>query len=331
MKKIPIRVVSTQDPNDLYIRFFPTDICNFDCSYCFPDSHPGKNRYPKDIDLIIKNFIALFDFYKTHYNKQLFRLNIAGGGEPTLWPHLEKFCKEIKEKHNVYITLTSNSSRSLRWWKENVQYFDDIILSCHNEFVDIDHYVDVADLCFESGLKVVALMLMDAQAWDKCMGYVDKMQQSKYPWFMECKAIVDTDIHGMGTYTDEQLEFLKSGIKRIPDGEWMIKHIDDIRVHESVVLFGDGTAWPARQNDLIINQWVHFYNWNCNISNENIRIYHTGELSGNCGLPLFENTSWNIFTETFADEFKFDQLPPLIKCPKVMCTCQSDTHISKFK
>lgn len=331
MKKIPIRVVSTQSPSELFIRFCPTDICNFDCSYCFPDSHPGKYRYPKDLDLVVKNFSALFNFYKSYYNKTLFRLNIVGGGEPTLWPHLEEFCRQIKEQHNVYITITTNGSRSLRWWQENLTYFDDVTLSCHHEFVDLDHYINVADLCFESGLKVVSLMLMDAQAWNKCISYVERMKQSKYPWFMECKAIVDTEVHGMGAYTEEQLEYLKSGIKRIPDGDWLIKHLDDIRVHESVVLFEDGSAWPSRQNDLIVNQWNNFYNWNCNISNEHIAIHYDGFLLSNCGLPLFENKTWNIFSETFSNEFGFDHKPPLLKCPKIICNCQTDTHISKFK
>ena len=61
MKKIPIKIISTQEPDVLHVRFIPTDICNFNCSYCFPGSgNVNKFRYPKNIDTVIKNFRILF-------------------------------------------------------------------------------------------------------------------------------------------------------------------------------------------------------------------------------------------------------------------------------
>ena len=78
--RIPIKIVSTQESNLLQIRFFPTDICNFNCSYCFPGSHNEKYRYPKNVDTVIKNFRKLFDLYTTNLGKTRFHLLIAGGG-----------------------------------------------------------------------------------------------------------------------------------------------------------------------------------------------------------------------------------------------------------
>ena len=202
MKKIPIKVISTQDQDILQIRFFPTDICNFSCSYCFPGSgNINKYRYPKNIDTVVKNFRTLFDSYTEKLNKTKFHLIIVGGGEPTMWPHIEQFCKEIKETHNVNINIISNGSRTIRWWGENSKYFDSVTLSCHHEFVDIDHYINVADLLFSKGVKVNALMIMDAKAWDKCVGYVDRMKNSKESWFIEAKAVVDAPGQGMDIYT----------------------------------------------------------------------------------------------------------------------------------
>ena len=92
MKEL-IKIITTQEPNLLDIRFWPTDICNYNCAYCFPGSVTNKLRYPKNIDTVIKNFRILFNSYIQKHNKTKFKINIVGGGEPTLWPYFAQFCK----------------------------------------------------------------------------------------------------------------------------------------------------------------------------------------------------------------------------------------------
>jgi organic radical activating enzyme len=319
MKKIPIRIVSTQESSTLQVRFWPTDICNFNCSYCFPGAHDNKFRYPQDTNLVLSSFRKLFDFYKTQ-GKTKFHLTISGGGEPTLWPELQVFCNEIRKTHNVYITLVSNGSRTVRWWEENTQVFDDVVLSCHNEYVDIDHHIIVADLLFEAGVKVTALMLMDAKNWDKCTGYIDRMKTSKHPWFIEAKPIVDATGHGMDCYTTDQLAYIN--MKRIPDSDWIFKRLDDIKLHESITLFDDGSATANRPHEIITNKWNMFYDWNCSVGKESISITASGDVLGSCQVPVFVYPV-NIFKE----------IPVLglnnVTCPKLDCSCQPDTHITK--
>lgn len=330
MKQIPIRIISTQDPDTLYIRFFPTDICNFSCSYCFPGSgNIGKYRYPKNVDTVIKNFRILFDMYTEKLNKTKFRLSLVGGGEPTLWPGIEQFCKEIKEQHDVYITIISNSSRTLRWWEENSMFIDNVTLSCHHEFVDIDHYIDVADLLFSKDVKVTALMLMDAQNWDKCVSYIEKMKQSKYPWFIQTKEIVDAPGRGMDAYTPEQIDYINASLKRVPDSEWLLRHFDDLRTHESVVLFEDGSAFPARAHSIIVNRWNNFKGWSCNVALETLLISYDGSVTGSCQEQIFKGSNVNLFSETFEQEFKSAvEFKPII-CSLNSCSCQPETHVTK--
>ena len=200
MKKFPIRIISTQQSDTLEIRFSPTDICNFNCTYCFDGSgHIDKYRYPKDVELVIKNVRKLFDFYTTHHNKTRFVLMLTGGGEPTMWPKIEYFCRELKKSHNMYITVITNASRTIRWWEENYTCFDNAVLSCHNEFTDIAHHIAVADLLFEKGLKVTSLMVMDAKNWVRCTEMVDDMLTSKHSWYIESKPVVFADGHGTDT------------------------------------------------------------------------------------------------------------------------------------
>lgn len=329
MKKIPIKVISTQDPDTLHIRFWPTDICNFNCTYCFPGSHDAKFRYPKNVNTVVKNFRILFDLYKEKLGKTKFHLFVVGGGEPTLWPHIEQFCKEIKEQHNVYTTIITNGSRTLRWWEDNSKYFDDVVLSTHNEFVDIEHQCAVGDLLYSAGVKVTALMLMDAKHWDRCVSMVERMKQSEQPWFIEVKAVVEAPGHGMDVYTEEQLEYLQTGIKRLPDSEWLLKRLSDIRTHESVVLFDDGSALAARPHEIIVNKWNYFKGWKCNVGLETLLIKSDGTVTGSCQEPIFEGEPFSLFSETFEENFKSNIDFKPISCPLNYCGCQPETHVTK--
>jgi MoaA/NifB/PqqE/SkfB family radical SAM enzyme len=323
MKTIPIRVISTQNKSELQIRFFPTDICNFNCSYCFAGSHDNVYRYPKNLETTVKNFRKLFDKYNS---KTKFNLIIAGGGEPTMWPKLELFCKEIKKEHNVYITLVTNGSRTIRWWGDNLNAFDSVILSCHHEEVDLDHYINVADLLFDNGINVNALMLMSSKHWDKCVSYINKMKKSKHQWFIEAKPIVDTPGEGTEVYTQEQKTYIQDSIKRIPNGDYLLKRLGNMRVHESIVLFDDNTAIPAQGSTIIINDWNKFKDWKCNVGIESISIIPSGKLTSSCGIDIFDKV-YNIFDKNF----DIVSEPNQMTCTFSECSCQPDTHVSKFK
>lgn len=320
---IPIKVISTQDADLLQVRFFPTDICNFNCSYCFPGSHDNKYRYPKDTALVVTNFRKLFDLYSTKLNKTRFHLVIAGGGEPTMWPGLEQFCKEIKESHNVYITIVSNGSRSTRWWVDNSAYFDDVVLSYHHAEADVDHHCEVADLMFARGLKVTSLVLMDAKHWDKCINAVNTMRYSVHPWYIQTKEIVDAPGSDIDSYTAEQLAYVNDSMKRLPDSSWLLKRIDELKTHESIVLFDNDTAIAARPHSIITNGWNKFKGWKCNVGLQAIAIDASGEVLASCQLAVFDKL--NVFNK----DFNTSAAPAPIICSLDACSCQPDTHVTK--
>lgn len=320
MKK-PIRIIKIKEQNEIDIRFWPTDICNFNCSYCFPDSHPGKFRYPPDKDLVVRNFRKLFNFYPLG---SIFNLNISGGGEPTLWPSLESFCEEIKQEHSVKISLVSNGSRTLRWWSDNSKFFDDVVLSYHHEFTDIEHFIKVADFLFESGIKVTAAVLMDAKNWDLCLNAIEKMKTSSQPWIIQTKEVVFSPGNDINSYSSEQLDYVKNSTKRIPNSDWLLNRLDDYRLHQSAVLFDDESIELAKHHSIITNNWTNFKGWKCNVGRESLLITSSGDVLGSCQVSVFSKDV-NIYKD-----IKVDQ-PLEVLCPKISCDCQPDTHISKIK
>ncbi len=328
----PIRIISTQDRNTLEIMFLPTDVCNFNCSYCLASNvNLNKFRYPKNLDLVVKNFRRMFDCYTAKLGKSRFRIMFTGGGEPTLWPHIEDFCKQLKSTHDVYTSLITNGSRTLRWWEDNSKYFDNVVLSTHHEFVNIEHHCNVADALYERGSKVTAIMLMDASHWDKCIGMVDRMHQSRHPWFIEAKAIVEAPNRGMDVYTEDQLNYLKQSLKRIPSSDWVIKRYNELRPYESIAMFSDGDIRPMKPADYIVNNWYNFKGWSCNIALEEVFVNFDGSVKGGCGTSPWEGKDFNIFSENFFDQFNLDlEITPVI-CPKNECYCQQETHNTKVK
>lgn len=107
---------------------FLSDYCNFQCWYCSKDFNGKTVSWPK-LDVLLPNFLHLLDYYKAA-GKETFIIHI--GGEPSTWPGLIKFVTEIKKHHNCIISLTTNGSRTLRWWNQNVKHFDS--LNGYNNF-----------------------------------------------------------------------------------------------------------------------------------------------------------------------------------------------------
>ena len=300
------RIITTRPYNELDITFWPTDICNFNCSYCFPGIKDGVYRYPKDLDIVINKFTNLFAQYASH-NKTHYNLSIAGGGEPTLWPHLEEFCERVINLANVKIELVTNGSRTIDWWSKNAKYINKAILSCHVQDVDIEHFVKVADTLHSNGTEVLAMMLMDAQNWNQCIEYVDYMQNSNHTWTIIAKEVVSAPGSDISSYSQEQLEYVRDPIKRFA---FKSKDISEYRTVESIGFYGDKT-FPAFNNTYIVNNQNYFKDWKCNVPLERISIDAGLNVKGSCGLT-------------------FDKIES-ITCTKNCCDCQSDTHITKWK
>jgi organic radical activating enzyme len=328
MKKvIPIQIVNVEGAELLQIMFSPSNVCNYRCSYCFPGSNYGDHRFPKNTDTVIKNFQLLLDQYKTKLGKTRFSIHL-GGGEPTLWPGITKFCKALQQSHNVDFVLITNGSRTLNWWDQNSKYFNDVMISCHHEFSNVDHIMHVADLLYSRDVKGGVSVLMDASHWDKCVAIVEKMKTSKANWIIETKEIVSSPGRGMDVYSSEQLKYLETSTKRLPDGAHLLKHIQSIKIHDSLTMFSDGTVRMAKSNTYINNKWNDFKGWSCDVALESLVIKWDGTVTGSCQAPVF-NTPFNIYSENFLTEFTLDADFKSIICPLVECVCPPETHISK--
>lgn len=341
----PIKIVSTQQSNILEIRWHPNNVCNYKCEYCWPGSHEGNYPSPKDLDLLVKNFNHMIDHYKQHLGKTKIHLKM-GGGEPTLWKELATFIREVKKHNDIYFTIISNGSRTLRWWKENGDLIDNAHLSFHIAQADADHMIAVADTLFEFNKKVTVKVLMDRKHWQQGLDTIEYMRKnSKHKWFIMTSEVIepetleiagirvvnDTDI----PLTNKQKLFLKNPLKRIPSLLYFWKNRKlifegQIRLFESIAYFENNKKIKAKTNTYINKKWTDFQGWSCNIGLENIYIHWTGEIQGACSQSLYGlDSKFNILDQDFVQTFS-PELKPAI-CSKKNCFCVPETHVSKFK
>ena len=312
------KIISTVDKEVLDITYWPTDICNYSCDYCFPGSTDAKNRYPKDLDQLLNGFANLFSVY-SDLGKKKFKLTIAGGGEPTLWPELGLFCKRIKQLGNVEIQITSNASRTLRWWDEYKPFIDSASLSCHYKEVNTAHFIAVADLLYEHGVEVLAQVLMDPLNWDKCNSILEELFTSKHAWFIQTKEVL-----GNGLYTSTQKDFLKNPHRRLMPSDMLLKNIDKWQIINSVEIINDEVAL-SKSNTYILENRNNFNGWNCNFALERIAIDSSGSIQGSCGVKIKRDL--NIYDPNLTTAMT--NLDTIV-CTRHACDCPPDTHVTKW-
>ena len=314
------QVINSQDSSTLRIEYMIGNTCNHKCWYCFKGSNEGEFRWTDDFDATTKNFFHLLDHYKK-YGKDRFEVHIIGG-EPTLWPALGKFAKLLKENYNCWVSISTNGSRTLRWWEQYGKYFDDVMISVHHQYADIEHLKKVADIVYSQGPVVNAMVLMDPFAWDKCIDIVKQLRTSKHRWFINAMEVMHTTID----YTAEQLKYISKPVKRFPNPIWILKKLKNLKRDPKVVL-DTGKTKTVNRNWIGLNKQTNFKGWLCNIGVDNLYIDKDGRVTGACRTVLFEN--YNINDIDFIENFN-----PVIKpkiCDKDFCGCQPEQLLDKIK
>ena len=341
MKIIPIKIESTQKNNLLEIRWTPNNVCNFRCRYCHPGANAGDFPSPANIDLLIKNFNYMLSKYK-EIGKTRYHIKIAGG-EPTMWKNLDEFVEGIKKDNDVYISLITNGSRTVRWWKEHGHLIDNVHLTHHVAQADLDHTIQVADIMYELGKKITVKVLMDTTCWDKCVEAVEYLKKnSKHSWFVMVAGVLEPEetnnirlVKGVGfELSTDQQRYIMKGLKRLPSLWWFWKNRDlitsgEIRYYESVATLSNGKKRKASSHTYINENWNYFKGWHCNIGIEGIFINWDGTIQGSCGENIYGlDYAFNILEENFIEKYKVNFVPAI--CSKTNCICGPETHITKF-
>lgn len=323
-------------PNDfLRIELFLSNVCNYKCRYCFPGSNTGDRPWPK-LETLIDNMDHLINYYRTNLNKKTIYIHIIGG-EPTLWKDFGKFVQYLKTKHQCLLSISTNGSRTLRWWNEYGHYVDKVMISCHPEYVDTKHVMQIADMLYDKGVQVVAMVLMDTKYWDRCIQIHEELNTSKKHWDITASEV----IHNTVNYNPAQHEFLINHVGKSLSVGRIIKEIfkkvcsvvmkkEPIPTTCPTIYFDSGKSTKVELNWISLNKLNYFNGWECNVGVDTFFIEKNGFLQGACGENLYGlDFKFNIFDVDFKSKFAPVITPTT--CTKVRCDCQPEINCTKEK
>ena len=152
----------------------PNRYCNYECSYCWPDSHTKVKDFV-DAEKLCK---TIDDLCKQFHERGVKRINWGwSGGEATFHPNFLDFQKRILSNDYVYHTfnITSNVSQNLSWWKKFMNATEgylhrQISASLHQEFVNtpakVKKFKEKCKYLNDNGCFIVINQVMDIDIFD---------------------------------------------------------------------------------------------------------------------------------------------------------------------
>jgi MoaA/NifB/PqqE/SkfB family radical SAM enzyme len=331
----PIEIINNNFKNSMTIEYLVGTTCNYKCHYCFTGCNDGKYKFTTDLALLKKNLGYMIDVYRNDFNKTDIRLNI-NGGEPTLWPDLGEFAKHFSEEYNCRVTIVTNGSRTLRFWKEYGNYFEDIAISVHNQECDVEHIKKVMDYLYENtDCLVNATVFMDPLNFNRAVEIAEDLKNHSTPWLLKVRPIVLNGV--MPLYTKEQKEYINDKVKKMPPPEWIekIKKLGRMPQSESegmMLKLDNGEIIKIDTQYLMERDWYHFEGWQCNMGVDRFVINRGGVIQGSCGAQNLFNLDkpLTIYDTDLTEKFNKDIVNPLI-CKQPYCGSPTEVKLPKQK
>jgi MoaA/NifB/PqqE/SkfB family radical SAM enzyme len=277
-----------------YITWECTTVCNYNCSYCWPNSHDGKYRWPNEDQLI-----KLIDYIKNFSDGKKVTLDIMGG-EPTLWPKFKEFCNIVSDYAEIH--FSSNGSRKARWWKDFNASISLLMFSYHPEYANTAHFIDVLSTV-DTRYSTLVYILYHPDYKEKCLDAFKQFKESNLQIDCMMKKIDCLN------YTKEEIDdlfrlsFLKS---KIPLAEFNpTYYIDDVEINPDII---------------IKNKKNSFLNWNCNLGQNYRYIRASGEVHG-ASCSVSESLGNIYFNDSIKD-------PSPMICTSNFCGCKTDVVLN---
>jgi sulfatase maturation enzyme AslB (radical SAM superfamily) len=148
--------------------------CNYDCAYCPGGLHDSTSSH---------HSLEVMRGFADQLHRQIQRPTIQiwfTGGEPTVNPHFLLLCRYISETYGARfrLGLTTNGSRTERYYLELLEYVTYLQFSTHFEFVrDPQRYQAMIARCASKAqakggqCHVSVNLMMEPERWEAALAF----------------------------------------------------------------------------------------------------------------------------------------------------------------
>ena len=313
----PVKFTATKNPDWFRIQWNLSNVCNYSCSYCPAHLHDGSiPRLPRDVVLSFCEFLV--NEIQIKRNKKIGIL--FTGGEVTQVPYFPEILKYLSD-NNCHITVHTNGSRTLNYWKRVAPYINQMSISVHHESCDYTHLENLNTLVQEYDIANDYLFCIPPEnfdaMWEKAYYFVNNVTPCVY-----IKPLRKDFGPEWYDYTDEQWDLIKNtdfeyaGSMPPPRGTWSTSMKHD-------VLWSTGETTVKTSSEIQNANLHHWKGWYCNIGKEQLIIDFDGNVYG--GQCKVGGTLFNVY-----DNFKVIPDQPTI-CTQNTCDCRADMLIKKYR
>ena len=315
----PIRIDPTIPRKYKFVEWMINDICNYDCIFCGDENKIGRRGR---LDLATNKKIV--DAIAATCNGHPFWIQVTGG-EPTLYPNLIELLSYMKEK-GATVWLMSNGSRTIKWWKtlKEANVLDVLYITYHSQQnADYRHIADVMNLFHDEPVSTITAATYIQETVDTMIEGCDYIHENTGAW-INVHAMDIPDSPGMQNVIDEEkyekikkYTFLPSK-KKITKKKLQLPAGLEISALVNVS-YNDGTNESHTANELVKNGKSKFFDWDCSIGLDTMRIEIDTIYRGSCRV---DGKKFSI------DNIKFWE--KTVRCPNSDCWCPQDITTLKM-
>jgi MoaA/NifB/PqqE/SkfB family radical SAM enzyme len=278
--------------------------CNYDCSYCPSSIHDNFSPHT-DINILESTVDRLCKLDKP------LRVSLTGG-EPCIHPDIESLLDYFKRKEISWINITTNGTRSYRWYLENEMYYNHLVFSLHFEqktwptvFETILKFYDSTERDFFVNVMAHHNHMSDVKSTVKKFKELGIRYAVRRVRWTEGDHNVFDDLK----YNGEDLA-------------WILEQNATV-LGNCIIDKGQLGEQNIHANDVIKLHLNNFKGWSCNAGLESLMINWDGEVHrATCRVG---GSLGNIYHGTFTIPSE-----PII-CTRDWCTCAADIPLSKQK
>ena len=307
-----IHIKSISSFNNISIKAYIIDKCNFNCLYCY--NNIPRSYYMLDLNMLYKSILYILDTIKIPIKLELI------GGEPTLHPNLIAFCKKLL--HNINITeciIYSNFSANISVYEELLRNDKiNLYLSWHSTYNDslnkqyINNMHKLVNKFDKMTLKqkvFYIIMFEHKHIYEALKIYKECLSMKISDVLL--MLISNTNIYKI-KYSSYQLEIYKKNIKN-----------NNIYTDNNIGVIDDiGNYYEINDNQLLQMQ-LNFKNWHCTAGINRLYIHSDGKI-----YPCQQYYQSNInFIGSIFNINELVLMPQICKCN--ICNCEQ--NIEKYK